>query len=102
MQHLAIQHIKQVDAHRFQIIWNDGREAVYRLNDLQRKCPCAGCVDEATGERRVLENEVQADVRAKTLQSVGRYGLKIQFTSGCSSGVYDYTMLYEMSNFLES
>lgn len=102
MQRLAIQQIKQIDDYCFQIVWNDSRESIYRLSDLQKQCPCAGCVDEVSGQRKELAIPVPSDTRAKTVQNVGRYGLKIQFTSGCSSGIYDYSMLYKMSNFLES
>lgn len=93
MPHIAIKQIKQIDNHCFQIAWSDGVTEIYRLSDLQKCCPCAGCVDEATGERRAAASAVSIDVKAITIQSVGRYAIKIHFTSGCSSGIYDFGLL---------
>ena len=31
--------------------------------------------------------------QAKTVQSVGRYALKVDFTTGCSHGIYDYELI---------
>lgn len=93
-ENLSIKAIKQTDNHTFQIIWNDGSQKNYRLSDLQKNCPCAGCVDELTGQRIATSQAVKEDVRAINLQSVGRYALKIKFTSGCSTGIYSYTTLY--------
>lgn len=96
MPQIAIRQIKQVDNYHFQIEWSDGVAKIYRLEDLQKRCPCAGCVDEATGERKSTASVVSQEVRAKAIQSVGRYALKIQFTSGCSTGLYDFSMLYDL------
>lgn len=100
---LAIRNIKQVDNYHFQIEWIDNVIGTYRLNVLQRLCPCAKCMDEATGRRRASAPEPQMDVRAKRICSVGRYALKITFTSGCSTGIYDYDLLRSLlMNSLES
>lgn len=93
MTRLAIKQIKQIDNHHFHIEWNDGTSGSYHLADLQKRCPCAGCVDEMTGKRKATAPEVLVDVRAKIIKNVGRYALKIEFTSGCSAGIYEFTML---------
>lgn len=93
MPHIAIKNIKQIDNYTFQIDWSDGACGHYRLSDLQNSCPCAACFDEATGRRRASSQAVQPDVRAKFIRSVGRYALKIEFTSGCSTGIYEYAFL---------
>ena len=98
MQPIAIRKIEQLDNHRFQIEWMDGSMGSYRLYDMQKHCPCAKCIDEATGERRATAAEPLIDVAAKSICSVGRYALKITFTSGCSTGIYDYTWLYNRRN----
>lgn len=92
-----VKRIEQVDNHRFAILWNDGTKGIYRLSDLQRRCPCAGCVDERTGQRRVDPRQIDEDVRAVVIKNVGQYALRIQFTSGCTSGIFSYAMLYQMS-----
>lgn len=93
-----VKRIEQIDNHQFQIIWNDGIVGTYRLSDLQKKCPCANCTDEWTGQRIVPESSVRDDVRAVKVQSVGRYALKIQFTSGCSTGIYGFDMLHQIAS----
>jgi DUF971 family protein len=93
---VLVKKIRQKDNHTFTIEWSDGVAADYRLNDLQRMCPCAHCVDEMTGKRLLNANSVRDDVRASRVINVGRYALRVQFTSGCSTGIYSFTMLRQM------
>ncbi len=92
MSQIVIRQINQIDNHHFQIEWSDGVSKIYNLSELQQRCPCAGCVDGATGQRRP-HVVVHPEVKAVTIHSVGRYALKIQFTSGCSAGIYHFEML---------
>lgn len=87
--------IVQKDNYTFTIEWSDGQVKDYRLSELQRKCPCAGCVDETTGKRVMDDSLIGNDVRAKGLYSIGRYALRINFTSGCSHGIYSFDFLRE-------
>jgi DUF971 family protein len=99
MLRLAIKQIKQLDNHHFQIEWNDGASCKYHLGTLQKNCPCAGCVDESTNMRKPIATPVPLEeVRAKSIKNVGRYALKIQFTFGCSTGLYDFPMLRNFCN----
>ena len=41
------------------IIWKDGVHTVYDYWELRTSCPCAGCVDEITGEK-LLDEHAQA------------------------------------------
>lgn len=77
--------IRQAGNHIFTITWNDGLEYSYRLCDLQRRCPCAGCQETVS--------HVDEDVQAIRIVSVGRYALRIDFTLGCSAGIYSYDLL---------
>lgn len=88
---LLVKKIVQKDNHTFSIVWSDNTECSYRLSHLQAICPCAGCVDELTNRR--IAKSIQEDVKAVVIQSVGRYALRIRFTSGCSSGIYTFEML---------
>ncbi len=94
---VLVRSIKQIDNHVFTIEWSDGKLSNYRLSDLQKQCPCANCVDEATGRRVLNEATVKSDVRATKIVNVGRYALRIQFTTGCSTGIYGFDTLYNMS-----
>lgn len=88
--------IKQKDNHTFIIEWSDGRVCDYRLNDLQASCPCAACVDETTGKRLLNKANLNPDVRATRLTNVGRYALRVHFTSGCSNGIYSFDHLIKL------
>lgn len=90
--------ISQKDKHTFTIEWSGGHVSDYRLSDLQKQCPCAKCVDETTGQRIADPSAVQDDVAAKRIVSVGRYALRVEFTSGCSTGLYGFDMLRKLGN----
>lgn len=92
---LMIKKIEQKSAHTFVIEWNDGHVKEYRLSDLQKNCHCASCIDEITGARILDPKTVEEDVQAIKIKSVGRYGIKIFFTKGCSNGIYSYDFLYD-------
>lgn len=92
---LFIRKIWQQDNHVFSIEWNDGVIQNFRLCDLQRECPCAACVDEGTGKRIKDPKSVPEDLKAISICNVGRYGLRIRFTSGCSMGIYHIDKLRE-------
>lgn len=92
----SVRKIKQKDNQTFTIEWNDGKIVDYRLSELQRKCPCANCRDEVTGERLLDPSRIDDNVNAKRVVSVGRYALRVEFTSGCSTGIYSFDMLREL------
>jgi len=90
---IFVSKIWQKDNFTFFIQWNDGIVQEFRLSDLQRECPCANCSDEISGKRLLDPRTVPDDVRAVVIRSVGRYGLRIQFNSGCSTGIYSFDRL---------
>ncbi len=90
---LAIKKIYQKDNFTFSIEWMDGNVSSWRLSDLQLLCPCASCVDETTGERLVSAHQIDPGVKARRIASVGRYALAVEFTKGCSAGIYSFDML---------
>lgn len=93
---LLVREIKQKDNHTFSILWSDGKDQDFRLSDVQKQCPCASCIDETTGKRLLNPTTVHDHVKALYVRSVGRYALQIQFTSGCSTGIYSFQMLRQM------
>ncbi len=93
MNAYQIETLKQKDAHTFVIKWKDQVEINYRLSELQKKCPCANCRDEVTGEQKVDPKTIDESVKAKGITNVGRYALKVDFTSGCAMGIYAHEQL---------
>lgn len=80
-----IEKLWQKSPETFSIKWSDGKVSEYQLFDLQRGCPCAGCAE--------IKPTSQEDVRARSIVNVGRYALRIEFSSGCSKGIFSYEML---------
>lgn len=79
--------IEQRSENTLAIRWTDGSYIHYPLSKLQGHCPCAGCASKKV--------EPEKSVQAVKLKSVGRYAIRIDFTSGCSKGIYDYDLLYK-------
>lgn len=82
------------------IRWSDQTTSVVPLAQLRRACPCAACRtqrDEAqqAGNLPVIAGGgKQADMTtADSAELVGRYGLRIHWADGHSTGVYEYGLL---------
>lgn len=91
-----VKRIWQLDRQRFAIEWTDNTCREYHLRELQEQCPCAACHDETTGQRSSKASPVQEDVSAKAIRSVGHYALRIDFSTGCSNGIFRFDKLYPM------
>ena len=92
-----VEKIIQKDKHTFTVEWSDGLIVDFRLSDLQRLCPCAGCTDESTGKRLIDASAIADDLKASAIETVGRYALRINFNSGCSKGIYSFDFLRQLA-----
>ena len=79
------------------IVWSDDKETSYEAADLRRKCPCAGCVNEWTGERTLKPEKVADDLSFSSIAVVGRYALNFNFSDGHDTGIYSFKYLRELS-----
>lgn len=93
---ILVKNIQQSDNYSFTIEWSDGKKYLYRFSQLQNKCPCAKCFDTNTQARKIDALSVDDHVRAIRIKNVGRYALRIDFTSGCSTGIYNFALLREL------
>lgn len=93
-----IQEIKQEDLYHFSIVWNNGEKVIFRLSDLQKQCPCRECRDEKTGKFIKDVNEISETIYAKKIMSIGNYALRIEFTQGCSQGIYTLSFLRRLKS----
>ena len=75
------------------ILWHDRHESVYPARALRLACPCAGCVDEVTGEKRLVDGSVPVDVHPLNIQVVGRYAVAIRWSDGHDTGIYTFERL---------
>ncbi|MBI4355860.1 MAG: DUF971 domain-containing protein [Candidatus Omnitrophica bacterium] len=83
----------QTTDHALKLLWPDGHESIYPARELRLACPCAGCVDEMTGQRRLLANAVAQDVRPLAISPVGRYAIHIRWSDGHDTGIYSFERL---------
>ena len=88
--------IGRANQHDVKIIWQDGHESVYPARDLPLKCPCAGCVDEVTGQIRVIASSIPQDVHPLKIDLIGRYAISIQWSDGHNTGIYAFDRLRRM------
>ena len=75
------------------IVWEDGLVSDYNVAALRRACPCATCVDEWTGERKLDPFSVLETIRPVRIEPVGRYALRIAWTDGHDTGIYSFDYL---------
>ena len=79
------------------IRWSDEAETSYNAAQLRRACPCAGCVNEWTGEKTLKDETVAADLSFSHITIVGRYALNFHFSDGHDSGIYSFQYLRKLS-----
>jgi ATP-binding protein involved in chromosome partitioning len=70
-----------------------GHSWLYPARELRLACPCAACVEEMTGRAVLDPATVPADVRPVALSLVGAYGLRVRWSDGHDTGIYDFTRL---------
>ena len=83
--------IRQVDETTLGITWSDGHESVYSVKRLREKCPCANCIDEWTGEKRL--GVIPDSIRPLKLSSVGLYAIQFKWNDGHDTGLYPHEYL---------
>ena len=75
------------------IRWQDGHESVYPARELRLACPCAGCVDEVTGQVRVIATSIPQNVHPLKIDLIGRYAISITWSDGHNTGIYSFEKL---------
>lgn len=83
----------QADAATLGIVWSDGHASRYPVRFLRLACPCAHCIQEWTGEVMVKPEQIPADVAPRSLESVGNYGVRIDWSDGHATGIYTFDRL---------
>ncbi|NGX38943.1 MAG: Iron-sulfur cluster carrier protein [Chlamydiae bacterium] len=64
----------------------EGEWKALSLHEIQKNCPCARC---AQREEKKLDPEVSL----LEFSPVGRYAIRIAFSSGCKQGIYPFSLL---------
>ena len=88
--------IMQESDARVRITWADERVCSYGAPELRRACPCAGCVNEWTGERTLRPETIPDALIIKDIEIVGRYALNFHWSDGHSTGIYSFRYLRQL------
>ena len=70
------------------VVWGDGHESLYPYLELRKRCSCAKCVDEWTGEPLLDPSKVNPGVTVREWKPTGRYGVQFTFSDGHGTGIY--------------
>jgi DUF971 family protein len=80
------------------IKWSDGSETRYSAPQLRRACPCAGCINEWTGEKVLDAAKIPDDLTISSTAVVGRYALNFIFSDGHDTGIFSFKYLRALSD----
>jgi DUF971 family protein len=80
------------------INWSNKTESKYNAAQLRKACPCAGCVNEWTGEKMLDEAKVGDDLSFTHITMVGRYALNFHFSDGHDTGIFSFEYLRKMNS----
>jgi DUF971 family protein len=75
------------------IAWPGEPEATLSAFALRDACPCAGCIDEATGKKTLNPVTIPRDIHAESIEGVGNYAVKINWSDGHGTGLYTWEKL---------
>ena len=81
------------DGTHLEIQWKDGHTSTYHPRFLRLNCPCAGCVDEMTGQRTLTPSMVPEGIYPTAIHYVGRYALQFVWSDGHDTGLFSFETL---------
>ncbi len=79
------------------IKWSDDSESHYTAAQLRRSCPCAGCVNEWTGEKMLEDRNIPDELSISHTSIVGRYALNFHFSDGHDTGIFSFNYLRDLA-----
>jgi len=79
------------------VVWSDGHESYYPLEELRRACPCAAC----SGEPDLFGNMMrgptpvyrQESFQLQSIEQIGNYALQPNWSDGHTYGIWTYERL---------
>lgn len=78
------------------IKWSDDSESTYSAVQLRRSCPCAGCINEWTGEKMLDDSNIPEDLTISNMALVGRYAINFTFSDAHETGIYSFAYLQKL------
>ena len=82
------------------VVWSDGHESYYPLEELRRACPCAAC----SGEPDLFGNMMRGPApvyrpdsfHLHSIEQIGNYALQPNWADGHTYGIWTYERLRAM------
>lgn len=96
MTYLRPSLVKRVSPTQTDVTWNDGHFSSYPSWYLRQNCPCASCVEELTGRRKILEGSIPANLQRLNVEPVGNYALNFQWSDSHGTGIYTFDYLRQL------
>ena len=90
--------LEQTKNNKLKIVWNNGDEAEYQVRSLRLACPCASCIDEWTGQKRLKEKSIPNDIKPVKIHPVGQYAIQIYWSDNHNTGIYSFKFLHSLSD----
>ncbi|HJW94234.1 MAG TPA: DUF971 domain-containing protein [Thermoanaerobaculia bacterium] len=79
------------------VVWDDGHESYYPLEQLRRACPCAACSGEPDLFGRMYGGAPQHyrpdSFRLQSVERIGNYALQLNWADGHTYGIWTYDRL---------
>ena len=82
----------------YETVKQDGKESHIRYFDLRDSCPCATCIDEFSGVKKLDPKTIPKDVRPLRSEYVGNYALRVYWSDSHDTGIFQYKMLRTFNN----
>jgi DUF971 family protein len=92
----------QIIGEELAVKWDDASETFYRLEELRRACPCAGCRGETDimGQIHKFPSKplAPASFQLRRIERVGTYALQPFWGDGHSSGIFSFDYLKQLAS----
>lgn len=85
--------IKRVSPTQTDVYWNDGHFSSFPSWYLRESCPCADCVDEFTGERKIVPGSIPSTLERTSIELIGNYAVQFTWSDDHSTGLYTFDFL---------
>ncbi len=80
-------------AKAFKITWTDNKQSLISFKELRFLCPCANCVDENSGQRKIKKESISDEIQPLKVTTVGNYAVSVAWNDSHDTGIYSYDYL---------